>query len=74
MPSQHDLQKHQIAVKFPHHTWRQVEIAASQRQMSPSEYIRHVVTEKVNAVELTAEDAQIIADRIREAREKGKMI
>ena len=45
MAGQHNLHNHQIAIKFPHPVWRQIEI-----------------------------DAQIIADRIREAEEKGKMV
>lgn len=74
MSSQHDLHKHQIAVKFPHRIWRQIEIAASARQMVPGEFIRFVVSEKVDNVELTAADAQLIADRIRDAQQKGRMV
>ena len=74
MSGQHDLHKHQIAVKFPHRVWRQIEIAAAARQMRPSEYIRFVVSENVDAVELSAEDAQLIADRIRQAQQEGKMV
>ncbi len=74
MSNQHDLQKHQIAVKFHHRVWRQIEIAATARQMKPGEYIRFVVSEAVDSVELTPDDAQLIADRIREAHEKGKMV
>lgn len=74
MPSQHDPSKHQIAVKFPHQVWRQIEIAAEQHNMTPGEYIRWVVGREVEAVELTPEDAQLIADRIRTAKEKGSMV
>ena len=74
MASQHDLHKHQIAVKFPHRVWRQIEIAAEARQMKPGQFIRFVVSEEVDSVELTAEDAQLIADRIRDAQQKGRMV
>jgi len=74
MSSQHDLHKHQIAVKFPHRIWRQIEIAAAARKMKPGEYIRFVVSEAVDSIELTADDAQIIADRIRDAQAKGHMV
>lgn len=74
MPSQHDLHKHQIAIKFPHRVWRQVEIAAEGWQMSPSEYIRYNVTRDVDSIPLTAKDARIIAERIAKAEEKGKMV
>ena len=74
MSNQHDLHKHQIAVKFPHRIWRQIELAARARQMKPGEYIRFVVSEAVDSIELTAEDAQIIANRIRDAQAKGHMV
>ena len=74
MPSQHDTTKHQIAVKFPHRVWRQIEKAAEQHAMSPSEYIRWVVGREVDEVDLTAEDAQLIADRIKAAKVKGAMV
>lgn len=74
MANQHDIHKHQIAVKFHHSTWRQIELAAEKRQMTPGEYIRFVVTEKVNKVPLTPADAQLIADRIKNAQEKGRMV
>lgn len=74
MPSQHDLHKHQIAIKFPHRVWRQIEIAAEGQQMSPSEYIRYNVTRDVDSIPLTAKDARIIAERIAKAEEKGKMV
>ena len=74
MSNQHDLSKHQIAVKFPHPVWRQIEIAASERKMKPGEYIRWVVGRNVEAVELTPQDAQLIADRIAQAKKLGRMI
>lgn len=74
MPSQHDTSKHQIAVKFPHQVWRQIEKAAEGHTMKPGEYIRWVISREVEAIELTPEDAQLIADRIREAKEKGTMV
>ena len=74
MSNQHDLSKHQIAVKFPHHVWRQIEIAASERRMKPGEYIRWVVGRNVEAVELTPQDAQLIADRIAQAKKLRRMI
>ena len=74
MPSKHDPNKHQIAVKFPHRVWRQIEIAAKNHSMKPGEYIRWVVGREVDAVELTAEDAQLIADRIKAAKAKGGMV
>lgn len=74
MPSRHDRHKHQIAVKIPHRIWRQIEIAAMDRRMTASEYIRHVVAEAVDSIPLTAEDAQIIAQRIAEAERKGRMV
>lgn len=74
MSSQHDLRKHQIAVKFPHRVWRQIEIAASEHRMTPGEYIRWVVGREVDAVELTPEDARLIADRIAKAQQVGRMV
>lgn len=74
MSNQHDLGKHQIAIKFPHRVWRQIEIAANDHKMKPGEYIRWVVGREVDAIDLTAEDAQIIADRIKTAKERGRMV
>ncbi len=72
--NQHDLSKHQIAVKFPHQVWRQIELAASERKMTPGEYIRWVVGREVESIELTPEDAQLIANRIKAAKEAGRML
>lgn len=74
MPNQHDKAKHQIAVKFPHRVWRQIEIAAEQHKMKPGEYIRWVVWREVDEIELSPEDAQLVADRIRNAQSKGRMV
>ncbi len=74
MPGQHDMHKHQIAVKFPHRVWRQIEKAAEKKDMTPGEYIRYVVTEAVDSVELMPNDIRLIADRIEEALKKGKMV
>ena len=74
MAGQHDLHKHQIAVKFPHRVWRQIEKAALIRSETASEYIREVVSEAVDSIPLSSEDAFIIAERIKEAEEKGKMV
>jgi hypothetical protein len=74
MSNQHDPRKHQIAVKFPHRVWRQIELAANERKMTPGEYIRWVVGREVDAVELTPEDAQIIADRIAKAQKLRRMV
>lgn len=74
MPSQHDPSKHQIAVKFPHRVWRQIEKSADVHAMTPSQYIRWVVTSDVESIELTPEDAQLIADRIKAAKAKGGMV
>ena len=74
MPGQHDKKKHQIAVKFPHPVWRQVEkAAAAENGKDPSQFIRDVVTLRVANVELDANDAQIIADRIAAAEREGRM-
>lgn len=74
MPGQHDLHRHQIAVKFTHANWRRIEKAAEEQHVTPTKYIRDVVDESVGNIELTAEDAQIIADRIREAEKQGRMV
>lgn len=74
MSSQHDKRKHQIAVKIPHRVWRQIEKAAENHKMKPSQFIRWVLTEEVDSIELTAKDAMIIARRIREAEKKGRMV
>ena len=74
MANQHDLNKHQIAVKFPHSVWRRIENAATDHKMKPGEYIRWVVSREVESVELTPEDAQLIADRIKDAHAKGRMV
>ena len=42
--------------------------------MTPGEYIRYVVTEAVDSVELMPNDIRLIADRIEEALKKGKMV
>lgn len=73
MPSQHDLHKHQIAVKFPHPVWRQIEKCAEQQNKSPGVFIRDELTLKVANTPLSAEDAQIIADRIKKAQQEGRM-
>ena len=74
MAGQHDTDKHQISVKFHHRVWRQIEKAAALKGMTPGEYIRFVVGREVDAIPLTAEDAQIIADRIAAAEKKGQMV
>lgn len=74
MSGQHDRHMHQIAVKFHHKTWRQIEKEAEEHKMTPGQYIRFVVSEEVANTPLTAEDAQLIADRIKEAEMKGKMV
>ena len=74
MAGKHDIHKHQIAVKFPHRVWRQIEKAAEPKAMTPGEYIRFVVGNEVDSIPLTSEDARIIADRIAEAEQKGKMV
>lgn len=74
MAGQHDLEKHQIAVKFHHRPWRQIEKDAELHHMTPGEYIRWVVMNKVESVPLTAADAKLIAERIAEAESKGKMV
>ena len=74
MAGQHDTEKHQIAVKFHHRIWRKIEKDAEVHQMTPGEYIRWVVTERADGIKLTAADAKIIAERIAEAEQKGKMV
>ena len=74
MAGQHDKKKHQIAVKFPHRVWRQIEIASGYHKMKPSQFIRWNVTEAVDSIELTSKDAEIIASRIRKAEKEGRMI
>ena len=74
MGGQHDKHKHQIAVKFHHRVWRQIEKDAELHKMKPGEYIRHVVIEKVENIELTSADALLIAERIKEAEQKGRMV
>ena len=74
MPGQHDTNKHQIAVKFHHQVWRQIEKFAEKEEKKPADIIRDAVVLYVGSVELTAEDAELIASRIREAEQKGKMV
>ena len=74
MSNQHDPKKHQIAVKLHHRVWRQIELAASEHKMTPGEYIRWVVGREVDDVNLTPEDAQIIADRIAKAQKLRRMV
>lgn len=74
MPGQHDTNKHQISVKFTHQVWRQIEKTADAEGKKAGDVIREAVVLKVGSVELTAEDAEIIARRIREAEEKGGMV
>ena len=74
MPGQHDIKKHQISVKFTHQVWRQIEKTADAEGKKAGDVIREAVILKVGSVELTAEDAEIIARRIREAEEKGEMV
>ena len=74
MPGQHSLKNHQIAVKFSHQVWRQIEkAAAADHGKEPGVYIRDVVTVAVGNIELTAEDAEIIASRLRAAEKEGRM-
>ena len=74
MASQHDKKKHQIAVKFSHPVWRQIEKAAECHKMTPGQFIRWAITEQVHSVELTSKDARIIAQRIRRAEKEGRMV
>ena len=73
MPSQHDLHKHQIAVKFPHKVWRQIEKRAESANLTPGQFIRDVITLRVASEPLTAADAALIAERIAQAEETGRM-
>lgn len=70
----HDIHKHQIAVKFPHSVWRQIEKAAGPREMTPGEFIRFVVGREVGSVPITPEDSRIIAGRIADAGRRGRMV
>lgn len=74
MSGQHDLQNHQISVKFHHKLWLQIENEAARRCMKPGEYIRWVINEEIGGIPLSANDAQIVAVRIRLAEEIGKMV
>lgn len=74
MAGQHDKQKHQIAVKFHHRVWRQIEKDAEAHKMKPGEYIRHVVTVHVEDIELDSYDALLIAERIKRAEKEGHMV
>ena len=74
MAGQHNLHNHQIAVKFPHQVWRQIEIDAEKKDMTPGEYIRWVTSKEVESIPLSSDDALIIASRIKEAEQKGKMV
>ena len=74
MAGQHDKRKHQITVKFPHQTWRQIEKRAEESNETPGQYIRDVVTLEVADVELTAEDARIIQERLAAAEKRGGMV
>ena len=74
MPGKHDLRNHQIALKLPHETWRRVEKDAATHRMIPSAYLRWVITEAVRHVELTPEDIDLIAARIKEAMNGGKFV
>lgn len=74
MAGQHDLHNHQISVKYPQATWRRIEIDAAAHGMKPGEYIRWVTSERVANIPLSADDAQIVADRIRQAEALGKMV
>ena len=73
MPSQHDLHKHQIAVKFSHQVWRKIEKCAERQHKTPSEFIRAEITRTVADSPLSVEDAQLIADRIKLAKQNGRM-
>lgn len=74
MPAQHDLHNHQIAVKFPHTTWRQIEKCAEESAMTPGQYIRDVVTLRVANTPLSPADLRTIADRLSAAERKGGMV
>lgn len=74
MSGQHDLHNHQIAIKWSHYSWRKIEKKSAEHKMKVSEFIRWCVEEKISSVQLTAEDAQLIADRIKNAQQKGKMV
>lgn len=72
--SMHDRNKHQITVKIHHCLWRKLEKEAARLGMNPTQFIRMVLFGRVMNVELDAEDAQIVADRIKMAYDKGKMV
>lgn len=74
MSGVHDTEKHQISVKFHHRIWRQIEKAAAEQGMAEGPFIRWVVTNQVDSVPLSADDARLIAERIAEAEAKGKMV
>lgn len=73
MSGQHNLHNHQISVKFPHPVWRQIEKCAEEQHKSPGVFIRDELTLKVANTPLSAEDAQLIADRIKMAQKAGRM-
>lgn len=70
----HDRNKHQITVKIHHCLWRKIEKESERLGFNPSQFIRMLIFERVSNVELSPEDAQIVADRIKKAYEKGKMV
>lgn len=74
MPAQHDPHNHQVSVKFPHTTWRQIEKCAEESAMTPGQYIRDVVTLRVANTPLTSADLRTIADRVAQAERKGGMV
>lgn len=73
MAGVHDKEKHQIAVKFHHRVWRKIEKSAAEKGMTEGQYIRWVVSDSVDSMPLTAEDARIIAERIAKAEKEGRM-
>lgn len=74
MPGKHDLNKHQIAVKFTHQVWRQIEkAAAAEKGKTPGEFIRDQITLVVGNIELTSEDLMLIASRVKAAESEGRM-
>jgi len=60
----HSKENHQIAIKFPHELFRKIELKAAEMHMSPGQYIRFELNEKLLNMKLSARDLELVAKRI----------
>jgi hypothetical protein len=64
MSGKHDIENHQISVKFPHELFRKIEVRAQEMGITPGQYVRFHMNELLMKMKLSDEDKKIVAERL----------